>query len=140
VNHTEIHFILRNFNATELEEQIKIIEQGIDNLGKRHPKAKFKVNITKSYRNMREIIDQYPYIIEIAKQAIEKTGVIVREDPIRGGTDGAQFSYRGMPTPNIFTGGFNFHSKKEFIPVIAMEKAVETIVNIITLTVEKFTH
>lgn len=85
---------------------------------------------------MKEKVDQYPEIIEIATKAIKKTGLEVRNDPIRGGTDGARFSFDGVPTPNIFTGGFNYHSKKEFVTVIGMEKAVETILNIIELTTE----
>ena len=87
---------------------------------------------------MKEILDKYPYIVEIARKAIQKTGLKVIEEPIRGGTDGTRYSFMGLPTPNLFTGGFNFHSKKEFIPIIAMEKSVETILNVIYITTEWF--
>ena len=73
-----------------------------------------------------------------AKKAIKNAGLEVKIHPIRGGTDGARFSFMGLPTPNIFTGGFNYHSKKEFIPIFAMEKAVETILNIIDIATERF--
>ncbi len=138
VNRTCVHFIIRNFQVDKLDQQISTIRNGIENLQARHPAYKISVEFTKSYRNMREILDQYPYVTEIAKKAITSVGLIPQEHPIRGGTDGAQFSYRGMPTPNIFTGGFNMHSKKECIPIIAMVKAVETIIQIMNFTVLQF--
>ncbi|MHA1672426.1 MAG: peptidase T [Promethearchaeota archaeon] len=136
VNSTEIKFYLRNFDEDGLETQIQAIKDGIRNL--QNEESKISVSFKKSYRNMKKILDKHPEVVNIAKEAIERTGLKVKLDPTRGGTDGAQFTYRGMPTPNIFTGGFNFHTKYEFIPVIAMKKAVETILNIVDLTVEKF--
>ena len=89
---------------------------------------------------MKEIVDQHPYIMEIAEKAILQANIHPLKHPIRGGTDGAQFSYRGLPTPNLFTGRLNYHSKKEICSVMAMEKAVETIINIIILTFEKYSE
>ena len=133
-----LYFILRNFDATGLEKQMKIIEDGVKEVQSQFPDLKISVNMKNSYRNMKEILDKYPYIADIARKAIQKTGLKVIEDPIRGGTDGAKYSFMGLPTPNLFTGGFNFHSKKEFIPIFAMEKAVETILNIIDIATEWF--
>jgi len=83
---------------------------------------------------MREIIELHKNIVEIAKQAMTRAGITPKICPVRGGTDGAQLSFKGLPCPNIFTGGVNFHSRHEYIPVSSMEKAVETIINIITIT------
>ena len=138
VDKVSLFFLLRNFDAAGLDEQMKFIQDGVSKVQAMFPDLKISANIKKSYKNMKEILDKYPYIVEIARKAIEKTGLKVIEDPIRGGTDGARYSFMGLPTPNIFTGGFNFHSKKEFIPIIAMEKAVETILNIIDIATQRF--
>ncbi|MBA7579069.1 Peptidase T [subsurface metagenome] len=138
VGKVSLSFILRNFDATGLDEQIKNLQDGVKEVQSLFSDLKISVNIEKSYKNMKEIIDNYPYIAEIARKAIQKTDLKVIEEPIRGGTDGAKYSFMGLPTPNIFTGGFNFHSKKEFIPIVAMEKAVETILNIIDIGTEWF--
>jgi len=138
VGNLSLSFILRNFNAIGLDEQIKNIHDGVKEVQTKFPDLKISANIKKTYKNMKEILDKFPYTVEIARKAIEKTGLKVIEDPIRGGTDGAKYSFMGLHTPNIFTGGINFHSKKEFIPIIAMEKAVETILNIIDIATERF--
>jgi len=138
VSSTKIEFFLRNFDEDGLENQIQTIKDGIRNLQNELSKVKLSVSFKKSYRNMKKILDKHPEVVNIAKEAIERTGLKVRTEPQRGGTDGARFTYRGMPTPNLFTGGFNFHTKYEFIPVIGMKKAVETILNIVDLTIEKY--
>ena len=92
------------------------------------------LEIKESYRNMKEIIEPHIYLIDIAKAAMEETGIEPIVTPIRGGTDGARLSYMGLPCPNLCTGGHNFHGKYEFIPVQSMEKVVELLLKI----VEKF--
>jgi tripeptide aminopeptidase len=89
------------------------------------------------YKNMKYQLEKVPHVIEYAEEAIKRAGVEIIRKPVRGGTDGARLSYMGLPTPNIFAGSINFHSKKEFVPVIAMEKSVETIVNLVQIYVEK---
>ncbi len=84
---------------------------------------------------MKEILDQYPRVIEIAEEAIRRLGIEPRHKAIRGGTDGARLCFMGLPTPNLFAGGMNFHSKKEFVPVSWMEQAVQMILNIIDIVV-----
>lgn len=82
---------------------------------------------------MREIIEKHMHIVETAMEAMRSLGIEPKVVPIRGGTDGARLSFMGLPTPNLFTGGHNFHGKYEFIPIHAMEKAVEVIVKIVEL-------
>ena len=84
------------------------------------------------YYNMREMVEPHFHVVERAIAAMEKAGVKPKVQPIRGGTDGARLSFMGLPCPNIFAGGHNFHGKMEFVPVESMEKAVEVIMNIIS--------
>lgn len=138
VNSVRIDFLLRDFDAEELENKIRNIEKGIDQIRTIYPKIGFSLGIKKPYRNMVEELKKHPKVISIAEEAINRIGVKIIDKPIRGGTDGAQLSFRGLPTPNIFNGGINFHSKKEFIPVYSMEKAVEVILNIIDISVQRY--
>ncbi len=95
------------------------------------PGASFEVKVEESYRNMREVIDQHPLVVEHAREAIRRVpGCTVRERPIRGGTDGSRLSFMGLPTPNIFAGEQNFHSRLEWVSVQDMEKAVDVIVEL----------
>lgn len=137
VNETKISFIIRNFNYSELKAKITGLEIKIADLQKKHSDFSLEISIHESYRNMKEILDKYPHVIDIAKKAIIKANIKLIEKPIRGGTDGATISYKGLPTPNIFAGGLNFHSKKEFLPVISLEKAVEVILNIVAIITEQ---
>jgi len=94
------------------------------------PGASVECQVEESYRNMREIIDQHPVVVERAREAMRRAGVAVEERAIRGGTDGSRLSFMGLPTPNIFAGEQNFHSRLEWVSVQDMEKAVETIVEL----------
>ncbi|MHA2363581.1 MAG: peptidase T [Candidatus Hodarchaeales archaeon] len=138
VNETKLDFILRDFDFKELKNKMRIIEDGIIEIRKKHPRVSINLSLTESYRNMKEVIDKNYIVAEIAEEAIKRAGVTVINKPIRGGTDGARLCFKGLPTPNVFSGGINFHSKKEFVPLIAMEKAVETILNISEIFVERF--
>lgn len=137
VNETKIYFIIRNFNYEELNAKIANLKKKIGNLQNKYSDFGLTIDIKESYRNMKEILDKHPHVIEIAKKAIAKSGINLIEKPIRGGTDGARLTYNGLPTPNIFAGGLNFHSKKEFLPVISLEKAIEVIINIVDIIVEQ---
>jgi len=94
------------------------------------PGATLEVRVDESYRNMREILDQHPEVVENAREAVRRAGLTVRERPIRGGTDGSRLCFMGLPTPNLFAGEHNFHSRLEWVSVHDMEKAVEVIVNL----------
>jgi len=89
-----------------------------------------EIRIAESYRNMRDILEGYPDVVECAREAIRRSGLTPVERPIRGGTDGSRLSFMGLPTPNIFAGENNFHSRLEWVSVQDMNKAVETIVNL----------
>jgi tripeptide aminopeptidase len=95
------------------------------------------MEVKESYRNMKLILDQHQDVVNNALEAIRRTGLKPHKSLIRGGTDGARLSFMGLPTPNIFTGGHNFHSKKEWISIQDMEKAVETIVHLTSVWYEK---
>ena len=96
-------------------------------LNLRYGKETVKVELKDSYRNMKEIVEKYPEIIDRARKAFVENGVEPLVQAIRGGTDGAQLSFKGLPCPNLSTGGYNFHGRKELIPVPAMEKMVDVL-------------
>jgi tripeptide aminopeptidase len=137
VNEAKMRFILRDFDPNELQQKKKNLEETIKQIQQEYPKAKIEVDLKDQYKNMRYKIEEVPYVIEYAEEAIKRSGIEVIRKAVRGGTDGARLSYMGLPTPNIFAGSINFHSKKEFVPVIALEKSVETILNLIQIYVEK---
>ncbi|MHA2000809.1 MAG: peptidase T [Promethearchaeota archaeon] len=137
VNLTKIGYIIRSFDADELNSQIEAVNTGIKRIQEKYQNFKISITCKKGYRNMKEIFGQHPEIIEILEESYKKAEVNIEIEPIRGGTDGARFSFRGMPTPNVFTGGFNYHSKKECASIPWMEKAVEVVVNLITITAER---
>jgi len=95
------------------------------------------IEIKDQYFNMREKIEPVMHIVTIAEEAIKMAGIKPIVKPIRGGTDGSQLSYKGLPCPNIFAGGHNFHGRYEYVPVESMQKAIEVIVNIAQLTAQK---
>ena len=94
------------------------------------PGASIESHVEESYRNMKDVLASHPEVVEHAREAIRRSGLTVREHPIRGGTDGCRLSFMGLPTPNIFAGEQNFHSRLEWVSVEDMEKAVEVIVNL----------
>jgi tripeptide aminopeptidase len=134
---TELKFLIRDFTVEGLREKEEFLKDIVNLLRKKYPKAEFELKVDESYRNMKYIIDQYPQVTEYAIEAIKKAGLEPHRNLIRGGTDGARLSFMGIPTPNIFTGGHNFHSKKEWISLQDMEKAVETIVYLVNIWAEK---
>lgn len=137
VNEVKIKYILRDFDYNNLENKMKVIEDGIESLRNQYSKIDIILDQKTSYKNMKVVIDKYPQLVEYAKEAIERAGIKVITKPVRGGTDGARLSFKGLPTPNIFSGGMNYHSKEEVIPINAMEKTVETILNLIDIFVER---
>jgi len=136
VEETEVVFLVRDFEVSGLKEKEDYLQRLADELRKKYPKAQIDVEIKESYRNMKIILDEHPQVVEHALEAIKRAGLKPRKSLIRGGTDGARLSFMGLPTPNIFTGGHNFHSKKEWISVQDMEKAVETIVHLCQIWAE----
>ena len=131
---TELHYIIRDFDASEQLKRIEFIKNLASELNQKQPQGSIEVKISESYRNMREKVAPFPHIIDYAQQAMIACDVKPNIKPIRGGTDGAQLSFMGLPCPNIFTGGYNFHGIHEFISVEAMVKAVEVIVKLAEIT------
>ncbi|MCP2239574.1 MAG: peptidase T [Thermoanaerobacterium thermosaccharolyticum] len=137
VEETHLYYIIRDFDKENFENRKNYLLNLINKLNEKYGEGTVEIDLKDQYYNMREIIEKDMSIVEIALKAIEQAGVKPDVSPIRGGTDGARLSYMGLPTPNIFTGGHNFHGKYEYIPIFAMEKAVEVILNIVKLVTEK---
>ncbi len=126
----EISYIIRDHSRELFEEKKELCKNIVKLMEMKHPKAKFNLTIDDSYYNMREKIEPCMFLVDIAKEVMEEIDIKPIIKPVRGGTDGARLSFMGLPCPNIFTGGHNFHGKYEYIPSKSMEKAVELIVGI----------
>jgi tripeptide aminopeptidase len=124
---------LRDFEMGEIERRIGVLRDTAALLEQMYPGGKAEVSATKQYANMKSHIEKNPLVMELLVKAIQQAGVQPRLKVIRGGTDGARLSEMGVPTPNIFTGGHNFHSRLEWVSLDAMEKSVETIINLVDL-------
>ncbi|WP_024548531.1 peptidase T [Siccibacter turicensis] len=138
VDRAEMHYIIRDFDRDNFEARKRTMMDIAKKVGKGlHPDCYIELVIEDSYYNMREQVVQHPHIIDIARQAMIDCDIEPQMKPIRGGTDGAQLSFKGLPCPNIFTGGYNYHGKHEFVTLEGMEKAVQVIVRIAELTAEQ---
>jgi len=127
----ELRYILRDHDSAKLETKKAMMSTACEMLNKRYGTGTVSVELKDSYRNMKEIVEQHPEILDRARKAFETNGVEPIVQPIRGGTDGARLSFCGLPCPNLSTGGYNFHGRKELIPVPAMEKMVDVLVSLI---------
>jgi len=130
VEEAELSYIIRDHDAAKFERRLKQLEEITRYLNTVYPDA-IQLEIKQQYRNMREIVEPQKHIVELAEKAMLEAGITPLVRPIRGGTDGAQLSFKGLPCPNIFAGGLNFHGRYEWISVQSMEKAVQIIVNIV---------
>lgn len=131
VDSASVSYIIRDHNAALFEKRMALMEQVAKHINSGFGDGVVTLELKRQYRNMREMVEPKMYIVEIAKNAMEQVGVRPVVQPIRGGTDGAQLSFMGLPCPNIFAGGINFHSRYEFVSVQVMEKAVKTIIKIV---------
>ncbi len=136
VEKTTLTYIIRDHDRDRFERRKKELEHLVRKTNNEFPEC-CAIEIKDQYYNMREKIEPVMHIIEIAKQAMKDAGVTPKVQPIRGGTDGAQLSFKGLPCPNIFAGGLNFHGRFEFVPVPSMEKARDVIVEIARIVNEK---
>lgn len=130
VERTTVKLLIRDFQTPALAEKEAFLTELARQTVADWPGATLEVRVDESYRNMREILDQHPEVVENAREAVRRAGLTVRERPIRGGTDGSRLCFMGLPTPNLFAGEHNFHSRLEWVSVQDMEKAVEVIVNL----------
>ncbi|MCX4070936.1 peptidase T [Aeromonas caviae] len=134
VEETTLHYLIRDFDDDCFAARKAQLKERVASLQLDAPRARITLEIVDNYRNMRSQIAPHPHIVELAKAAMEAADVVPKITPIRGGTDGARLSFMGLPCPNLFTGGHNFHGKHEFIPLQSMEKAVATLVALVRLT------
>jgi len=130
VDRTTVRLILRDFETLGLTEKARLVERLAREAVARHPGARVEIAIEEQYRNMKVVLDSHPEVIEYAHDAVRRAHLDVRSTPIRGGTDGSKLSFMGLPTPNLFAGEHNFHSRLEWVSRQDMEKAVEVIVEL----------
>ncbi|AUS12014.1 peptidase T [Bacillus stercoris] len=137
VEETKLHYIIRDFDKENFQSRKETMKRVVEELQNEYGQDRILLDMNDQYYNMREKIEPVIEIVNIAKQAMENLGIEPKISPIRGGTDGSQLSYMGLPTPNIFTGGENFHGKFEYISADNMVKAVNVIVEIAKLFEEQ---
>ncbi|TCS84004.1 peptidase T [Tepidibacillus fermentans] len=137
VEETTLQYIIRDFDKTSFENRKKTMVEMADKINQKYGEGICTVELKDQYYNMKEKIEPVKHIVDTAFEAMREVGIEPIVKPIRGGTDGARLSYMGLPTPNIFAGGHNFHGRYEFIPTFAMEKAVEVILKIVELYARK---
>ena len=130
VEETKLYYILRDFDTDGLQNRKDRLNEIAKELNDKYGEGTITVDIKDQYRNMKEIVDKYPEIIERADKAMKRLDIVPKLVPIRGGTDGSKLSFMGLPCPNIFTGGYNFHGRYEFAVLSYMELACKTIVEI----------
>jgi tripeptide aminopeptidase len=136
VDSTKLQYIIRDHDKVHFEARKEMMQKLADELNVQYGTDRVSVEIKDQYFNMREKIEPVMHIVDIAEEAMKKAGIKPLIKPIRGGTDGSQLSYMGLPCPNIFAGGHNFHGRYEYVPVESMQKAIEVIVNIAQLVAE----
>ena len=129
-----LSYIIRDHDRERFEDRKDFIEECVRKMQEKYGEDIIKVDIKDQYYNMKEKIDPNMHVIDIVLKAMQESGVTPKVEPIRGGTDGAQLSFRGLPCPNIFAGGVNFHGPYEFVSIQVMEKAVEVITKICEIT------
>ncbi|MGL4403174.1 MAG: peptidase T [Fusobacteriaceae bacterium] len=137
IENCEANFIIRDHSKEKFLQKKQLAEGAVNFLRGKYPDAEFHMEIKDSYFNMREKIEPVFHIVELAREAMVQVGVSPKTSPVRGGTDGARLSYMGLPCPNIFTGGHNFHGKFEYAVIQSMYKAVDTVVKIAELVAVK---
>ncbi|GEQ86738.1 peptidase T [Patiriisocius marinistellae] len=140
VDSTKLQYIIRDHDKEHFDARKEMVQKLADELNQQFEKEVITVEINDQYFNMREKIEPVMHIVDIAEEAMKKAGITPLIKPIRGGTDGSQLSFMGLPCPNIFAGGHNFHGRFEYVPVESMQKAIEVIVNIAQLVAKEKQH
>ena len=130
-----LEYIIRDHDRKLFKEKKELFQATADFLNKKYG-PRFTATIKDSYYNMGDVLKDHPQVINLAKQAMENLKITPKIQPIRGGTDGSKLSFMGLPTPNIFVGGYHYHGKYEMIPLSSMEKAVQVILEINRLNID----
>ena len=128
-----VDFIIRDHKTGKLSEYEELIADTMKDIAEKHPGITYDIEITEQYRNMKEVLNDYPQVCEYAGEAMRKVGITPVFDLIRGGTDGSRMSFMGMPCPNIFKGEMAIHSRQEYVVVQDMEKSVKTLIELIQI-------
>ena len=134
VEESNLMYIVRDHDMKKFEAEKKVMQDASTYINQKYGEGTLELELTDQYYNMREKIEPVMHIVDLAEKAMLELGIKPKIQPIRGGTDGARLSFMGLPTPNIFAGGHNFHGKFEFIPVQSLQKAMEVIVKIVELS------
>lgn len=137
VEKTTVSYIIRDHDRKKFEERKAHLQMLVDKINSEFGDNTATLEVKDQYYNMKEKVEPVKYVVDIASEAIRQAGVEPKVKPIRGGTDGAQLSFKGLPCPNIFAGGHNFHGKYEFVPIQSMEKATEVVKNIIKIVANR---
>ena len=140
VEQTVLSYIIRDHDRLKFENRKKMIALCVEEINRKYGDGIAAVDLKDQYYNMRQQIEPLMYIVDIAFAAMQETGIDPKIKAIRGGTDGAQLSFKGLPCPNIFAGGLNFHGRYEFVPIQSIEKAMNVIVKIAELTAKRFSE
>lgn len=137
VERATVSYIIRDHDRQRFEDRKAMLRGLVQGMNIKYGAETLRLTLTDQYRNMREKVEPMMHIVDIARQAMEEVGIRPIVKPIRGGTDGAQLSFMGLPCPNIFAGGLNFHGAHEFLPIPNLKKASEVIVHIVRLTARR---
>src|SRR5689334_7202049 len=137
VETSTLKILLRDFDVSGLDAKEKLLRDMVAQTQAKFPEVKITINVEENYKNMKEVLKNYPELTNNAMEAAKRAGLNPFLKPIRGGTDGSNLTFRGLPTPNLFTGGGNFHGKLEFNSRKGLEKSTETLVNLVQIFAEK---
>ena len=137
VDESSIKILLRDFDMSGLEAKESVLREMVDKARKKFPDVKIEIEVEQNYKNMKEVLKNYPQLTENAMEAARRAGLKPFISPIRGGTDGADLTFRGLPCPNLFTGGHNFHGKLEFNSRRGLEKSTETLIHLVQIFAER---
>jgi tripeptide aminopeptidase len=137
VEKSDLKILLRDFDVSGLDAKEKLLRDLVTQTAAKFPEVKIAIDVKEDYKNMKEVLKNHPELVNNAMEAAKRAGLKPFMKPIRGGTDGARLTFRGLPTPNLFTGGSNFHGKLEFNSRRGLEKSTETLVNLVQIFAEK---
>ena len=137
VEQSTVKILLRDFDVSGLDAKEKMLRDMVAQTAAKFPDVKIKIEVAENYKNMREVLKNFPELTNNAMEAAKRAGLKPFMKPIRGGTDGARLTFRGLPTPNLFTGGSNFHGKLEFNSRRGLEKSTETLIHLVQIFAEK---
>jgi tripeptide aminopeptidase len=137
VESSNVKILLRDFDVSGLDAKEKLLRDLVTQTAAKYPEVKITIDVKENYKNMKEVLKNYPELTNNAMEAAKRAGLKPFLKPIRGGTDGSQLTFEGLPTPNLFTGGGNFHGKLEFNSRKGLEKSTETLVNLVQIFAEK---